>query len=224
MLCVCSLLPAGWGWIPQSSSWLLSSSQESSPNCLSNLMTYKSEGRRGVGPAGPQAESLCLFPARSSILFHPLRSLSLASGDVTSSALVNTACTQTWRQWISCGLPSTEKRLKLVFFRAVSGGAGRGHPDRALRINFTSMSSFDKMFEVWQFSYVLSHWPRTALSWIGKQEQCKSSATWHLPVFWLRERWINKSCQTNALQWPWSDRRDSILEKPIIFWQRYFIP
>lgn len=153
--------------------------------------------------------------------FHPLHSPSLASGDVASSPLVSTACTPSWRHWTSCGLLATEKRLKLVFFRAVLGWAGRGHPDRALRINFTRTSSFDKMFEVWQFSYVLSQWPRTALSRIGEQERCKSSAIWHLPVFWLRERWINKSCQRNALQWPWSDRRDSILEKPIICWQRY---
>lgn len=101
-----------------------------------------------------------------------------------------------------CGLLSTKNRLKLFFFRAVLRGAGRGHPDRALRINFTSVSPCDKMFEVSQFLYVLSRWLRTALSWIGEGERCKSSSICHLPVFWLREREINKSCQKNALEWP----------------------
>lgn len=101
---------------------------------------------------------------------------------------------------LSCGLLSSENRLKLFFFRAVLWGAGREHPDRALRINFINVSPSDKMFELCQFLYVLSHWLRTALSWIGKWEQCKSTDVWHLPVFWLREREINKSCQRNALE------------------------
>lgn len=120
-----------------------------------------------------------------------------------SSPFMDTACTHSWRHWKSWQLLWFSlhwEQSETVFLHGCFMRSGKRAPGQSTRINFTNVSPSDKVLELCQFLYVLSHWLRTALSWIGKREQCKSTDVWHLPVFWLREREINKSCQRNALE------------------------
>lgn len=56
------------------------------------------------------------------------------------------------------------EHTETVFLRGCFLRSRKRAPGQSTRINFTNVSLFDKMFELCQFLYVLSHWLRTALS------------------------------------------------------------